>query len=429
MKTTSPDGLTFHFLLTVFLIPCLSGLFLCTSLSLHAQDLNIDILKKRVEKTGKLEFKKNVPVKYMNSARFKDYLASLFDEENPTGLPGKDGVYLRWMGFENKTIDVRRIRKRLLLSNTSCVYNKKTKEIIASNEYRELDFIHAVFMTHELRHSLQDQYFDLTTLSGNIPVFDDRYLAVTAAIEGDASLVMAKDNGMNVDVLTSTSDADVLLSFSPVAKLSQAAGESPALIYRSIMPYVDGLRFVSTVYNKKKWDGVNKILQNPPDSTEQILHPDKYFKKEKPIDVLITYKPEGYVPYLSGVIGEYMLNILLKPGDSPNEVDFARGWGGDMFCIYKHSSTPSYFLVWKSLWDENEYCSHFYSDFKRFIENRFHVNFKDGNVKGKGMDFTAGRSEPGEDYFFLMKTGNKILYARTDNRNQMNTFIYGGVYD
>ncbi|UCH96877.1 MAG: hypothetical protein JSV88_08510, partial [Candidatus Aminicenantes bacterium] len=82
---------------------------------------------------------------------------------------------------------------------------------------------------------------------------------------------------------------------------------------------------------------------------------------------------------------------------------------------------------WESLWDNEDYCSHFYSDFKRFIDRRFNVNFKKGSVKG--IHFIAGRSGAREDYFFLMKLKNKIFYARSDKRDQMNALIYGGNYD
>jgi hypothetical protein len=172
---------------------------------------------------------------------------------------------------------------------------------------------------------------------------------------------------------------------------------------------------------------VNKLLDNLPDSTEQILHPGKYLKREIPEEVIISYKPRGYQLYHSGIIGEYLLRILVQPRDSFTKKPYAQGWGGDTFHVYKHEPGPSYFLAWESSWDKEIFGSHFYSDFKRFLQSRFPIDFKAGKVKG--IPFVAGRSQKGEDYFFLMKSGNKLFFARTDNRKQMNAFIYGGNYD
>ena len=144
---------------------------------------------------------------------------------------------------------------------------------------------------------------------------------------------------------------------------------------------------------------------------------------EKPVNVVIQYKPEGYELYHSGVIGEYYLDVLLKPNDQDTLKDVARGWGGDTFHIFKNASC--YFLVWESVWDKDDFCSQFFSHFKGFIQRRFGVTFKKGNVNG--IDFIAGRS--GKNYFFIMKFKNRIFYVRSDNREQMNRFIYGGHYD
>jgi hypothetical protein len=398
---------------------------------------NYENLKKKIEAAGKLKFKQNTPIRYMDKIQFKNYITSTFDSDYPVELFEKDSVFIRLMGFEDKNVDVRKTRKKLILNSVGGVYNEKKKEIAALNEYRETDLIHSMILVHELRHSLQDQYFGLTTLLGQNSVFDDRNIAVLAAIEGDASFMMVKCGDLDAEMLTTNPNSEALMSFSPIAKLSLMSDYPPIIKNQLIMPYVEGLRFVNEVYKKKKWGGVNKILAAPPDSTEQILHPEKYMKREKPVNVMISYKPgsagdaesedEMFEIYHTGVIGEYYANVLIKSKDVFNETDYALGWGGDTFCIYKNAKTAAYFLVWKSLWDNETYCSNFYSDFKRFLEKKFSVNFKEGDANGNL--FIAGRSPKSEDYFFLTKKEKKMFYARTDNRKRMNTFIYGGNYD
>jgi hypothetical protein len=389
----------------------------------------IDVLKNKVAATGKLVFKQDVPITYMDKARLKKYISAHIDKQYPKSLSEKESTFIRLMGFtaHDASIDPRNIRKRALLDNIGGLYNEDTDELLVVSQYREVNYINSMVLVHELRHAIQDQYFNVANLldSRAASDFDDRRLAVLAAVEGDATFLMVKCSDLNEDILSSSPTSDALMSFLPTAKPTLMYREPEVIKHQLLMPYIQGLRFVSEVFKKKKWKGVNRILLLPPASTEQILHPEKYFDREAPVEVFIQYKPQGYQLIHSGVIGEFYLNILLKPEADYNYKDYALGWGGDSFFIYNNEA--SYFLLWESVWDGDIYCSNFYSDFKRFVEKRFDVNLKKGKVKG--IEFIAGRSAIREDYFFLMKSKEKIFYARSDNRDQMNALIYGGNYD
>jgi hypothetical protein len=391
--------------------------------------IGIDALKEKVAALGKLAFKSDVPINYVNKVRLKKYITAFFEKEYPGQLSGKENEFIRLMGFASNdaNIDVRNIRKRIFLDNTGGLYNEETDELLVLVQYRELNYLNSMVVVHELRHALQDQHFNLAGILGSrsFSDFDDRKLAILAALEGDATFLMVRYSGLDADILASSPSSDALMSFLPTAKPSLLYGEPEIIRNQLLMPYIHGLRFVSAVFKKKKWKGVNRILHLPPASTEQILHPEKYFKREAPVEVLIQYKPGGYQLFHSGVIGEYYLKVLVKSEEDYTYKDYAQGWGGDTFRIYKNAG--SYFLLWESVWDKDIYCSNFFSDFKRFIEKRFDVNLKKGNVKGIG--FIAGKSSAGEDYFFLVKLKDKIFYARSDNRDQMNALIYGGNYD
>jgi len=390
---------------------------------------DIDALKEKVATVGKLSFKHDVPINYMNKARLEKYISTSFQEEYPEQLSGKENEFIRLMGFTNNDagINARKIRKRIFLDNTGGLYNEKTDELLVLVQYREVNYMNSLVLVHELRHALQDQYFNLAGMLDSRPAsdFDDRRLAVLAALEGDATFLMVEYSDLDADILASSPTSDALMSFLPTAKPSLLYREPGIIKNQLLMPYIHGLRFVSAVFKKKKWKGVNRILSLPPASTEQILHPEKYFNREEPKEVLIQYRPQGYQLFHSGVIGEYYLSVLLKSGEDYSDKEYAPGWGGDTFHIYKNGG--SYFLLWESAWDKDIYCSNFFSDFKRFIEKHFDINLKKGSVKG--IDFIAGKSGAREDYFFLVKLKDKIFYARSDNRDQMNALIYGGNYD
>ncbi len=390
---------------------------------------DIDALKEKVAALGKLAFKQDVPINYVNKVRLTKYISAIFEREYPGQLSEQENEFIRLMGFTDNDapINARKIKKRIFLDNTGGLYNENTDELLVLDQYREVNYMNSLVLVHELRHALQDQYFNLAGMldSRAASDFDDRRLAVLAALEGDATFLMVQYSGLDADILTSSPTSDALMSFLPAAKPSLLYREPEIIKNQLSMPYIHGLRFVSAVFVKKKWKGVNRILHLPPASTEQILHPEKYFNREAPVEVLIRYIPGGYRSFHSGVIGEYYLNVLLKSGEDYTDKEYARGWGGDTFHIYKNAG--SYFLLWESVWDKDIDGANFFSDFKRFIEKRFDVDLKKGNVKG--IDFIAGKSGAREDYFFLAKLKEKIFYARSDNRDQMNALIYGGNYD
>lgn len=392
-------------------------------LKAQQKSLTIQELKQRVAALGKLDFKSDIPIQYLDKKPLRKAVAARVDNEYPAELAEKEGALIHLMGFVDRPINVKNLYKRILVSNAGAQYNEKSKELLALKEYQAIDMMNAMLLVHELRHAAQDAHFDLAALLGKYSDYDDRGLALLSAIEGDAAFLALLFNGFNPELMTSTYNSEPLMSFSPLGNTTQLSKTIDIVRHRFTMPYIDGVRFVIAVFNKKKWKGLNNILASPPDSSEQILHPGKYIKREKPVPVTVQYRPEGYESYHSGVIGEYYLNVLLMAKNANKYMDFAIGWGGDTFNIYRNPSF--HFLAWKSAWDEEKFCSAFYFIFKQFVEKTFLVNFKEGNIKGSS--FIAGQS--GDNYFFLRKTKNQMIYVRTNDRSQMNKYIYGGNYD
>lgn len=389
------------------------------------QEYTLQDLKKAVVEIGKLEFLTDIPVVYVDKSKLKKYIEALVDEEYPEERSQKEAVFLQLMGFSDRRLNLKATRKRILVNNARGMYNEKTKEILATSDYRTVDMMKAMILVHEMRHAVQDAHYDLKEIlgPGDLSDYDDRKLARLSAVEGDAAFLSVQFSGFNAGLLSSTFDSDPLISFSPIGNTAQLY-KSPEIVKQQlIMPYIYGLRFVSTVFQKKKWKGLHRVLSSPPDSTEQVIHPDKFLNREVPDEVTINYKPEKYPVFHTGVIGEHYLNVLLMDKKQSGYVDYAAGWGGDTFVIYGNAA--SYFMIWKSVWDKEKYCSIYYYDFKRFIERRFSINFKEGNLKGSV--FVAGQSKDG--YFFLRIVRNEMIYVRSNDKEQMNKYIFGGNYD
>ncbi|MEN8155053.1 MAG: hypothetical protein ABFR75_13635 [Acidobacteriota bacterium] len=402
-------------------------IFLFLSAGLLTGEVSLSRIKERVEKTGKLKFKENVEVNYLDRNSFNNYINSWFEKEYAGEQFEKDELFLKIMGFISDNISLKKLKKRLIINNAGGFYDEKSKVLYALKEHGLVDPVYSLIVVHELRHAIQDQHFGLSNIIGRLSDLDDRKIAALAAIEGDAMLILSlyaqKFTPFPVppELSSSKYNSDALLTFSPI-KFSYNLGNIPDVLkYQLTMPYVKGLKFVFHILKKKKWKGVNSILKYPPDSSEQILHPEKYLKREKPVKIEIRFIPENYDLYSQGAIGEFFLNVMMMKNG--NYTDIAKGWGGDKFRLYKNEQ--NYFLMWESAWDKEEYCSDFFYNFKRYLERKFEVSFKKGNVKGN--PFYAGRSD--NDYVFIRKLKEKMFFTKTNDRIEINKFINGGYYD
>jgi hypothetical protein len=393
----------------------------CCGLALCSQSASLAELKKSVAAVGRLDFKSDVPVRYLDRAQMKRYVEQLFEKDYPDELAQAESEFLFRMGFSDRPIALKPLRRKIILENVGGMYNEKTRELLAVEEYRELDMLNTPALVHEFRHAIQDQHFGLARLLGDHSDYDDRRLAALAAIEGDATLVMILQLGLDPDLIGDAFSADNVLAFSAAAGTSSLSGAPAVVKHQLLMPYLDGLKFSRAILKKRSWKGLTEVFRQPPQSSEQILHPQKYLLQEKPMAVRIGYRPAHWRQVHSGVIGEFFLNVLLAKDGEPGTA--AAGWGGDFHVMYRYGD--SYMLLWEAEWDLPADCDRFASAFRGFIEDRFRFTFRPG--REKNLSFLAGDSADG--YFFLYRHNSRLFYARSNDRGKINEFISGGMYD
>jgi hypothetical protein len=224
-------------------------------------------------------------------------------------------------------------------------------------------------LAHELAHALADQHFDLLSLHKNALPDDDASLALTGLIEGEAMVIMI------LSLLDETGQADFLAT--PPELLStlmnlvlplattfaggEAFSKAPPLIQETLLvPYTQGLQFCLHILQNGGWARLNEAFRNPPISSEQLLHPERYLANEQPLRYRFPSPPPAALLPLTSVkentLGELALGILLDetlPARLTKEV--ANGWAGDTYRVYRRAdaSQPP-LLLWLSAWDSPE---------------------------------------------------------------------------
>jgi hypothetical protein len=121
-------------------------------------------------------------------------------------------------------------------------------------------------------------------------------------------------------------------------------------------PYLAGSTLVSGLWASGGWDAVDAAYDQPPVSTEQVLHPEKYVSDEQAADVVdpdvATVMGSGWEPVESSTVGEAMLAIWLGAmGVSHSDADVAAaGWGGDRLSVARGPG-DDWAMAWRIGWD------------------------------------------------------------------------------
>lgn len=221
--------------------------------------------------------------------------------------------------------------------------------------------LQAPIMAHELFHALQDQMWDLEVLIGERQWVTDAALAVQALVEGDALAVMTAYMLGGPDQVThdSVTRAAMMMSLSGSA-VRNTSGAPDSMWAQLIFPYTVGLAFVFAVVEPGDWGPVDAVYTDPPLSTEQTMHPERYLVRDDPTWLEFQIDQPGLGLVAADVFGEFMIGEtcaqLLAGGVSRAACDRAAdGWDGDRLEVHSFDSDPERDLVvWASVWDSTE---------------------------------------------------------------------------
>ena len=130
-----------------------------------------------------------------------------------------------------------------------------------------------------------------------------------------------------------------------------------------VFPYAEGMAFVSALLNVGQLDAIDEAFDNPPVSTEQILHPEKYFENEMPSAVLLpdllTALGAGWSEIDSDVMGEFFIRTYLETTASEGAAALAAaGWGGDRYVLVQGPQEERVFvavIAWDTKQDAREF--------------------------------------------------------------------------
>jgi len=207
-------------------------------------------------------------------------------------------------------------------------------------------------MVHELVHALQDQHFNLSRKVLDGPLEFDRLLALGALAEGDAESVQRHFDTKGVLALTPLPAVKVWGQQQIENYLERRKAFPVGIARPFIFQYFDGLIFVETIKRHAGgYKSLNRVWGDPPLTTEQVLHPERYIHRDLPVRIVPPDKPAGREILLQNTLGELGVRIVLESHlgkDWPRAA--AVGWDGDRILLLANGDDDP-ILAWLTTWD------------------------------------------------------------------------------
>ena len=358
-----------------------------------------------------LKLELSVTAGVYSKKELKDFLIREISKEVPKEKAEMYQKVAVKFGLIPKDMDIMKAIIELLTSQVAGFYNNKAKELYiikpsdsddsdddkTSKAQRQmLEQLYGIdaddmVMVHELMHVVQDQVLGLSSLPLDGDGNDDLVLALKGVVEGEASIVMYEymfKDGFD------TSKYMLGGSMRESAKTGKMADLPAFLTHTLVFPYSDGYDFTLKVKEAKlpadlsdiplikdtkpEWKNVTRLYKDPPLSTEQILHPKKYYdERDNPISIILpdVTKPLGadWNPLEQNVWGEFVVKIMLDEYNVKRTNRASAGWGGDRYTVLENSKDKKVAAVWFTTWDTEKDAKEFFTAYRELVRTKYNA--------------------------------------------------------
>jgi hypothetical protein len=338
----------------------------------------------RVEYVRRAEFRSEVPVTIISREEFRSQRTRNATDD-PAFDAWNDQVWeaLFVVGEDEAANDELRSATG---SSTAGFYVPAADRIRIITDSPDTPTIDNTTLVHELVHALQDQQGDLGERIADTET-QDAGLATDGVVEGEANYIeqrYVERCGVEWDCVETPSSGS-------------GAGEPPNLgiLLTLLQPYSDGPVYIDHLRERGGWDAVDAAFDDPPTSTEQIIH----LTDEEPVPIEYTDRAgDGWETFpnqgIDGAdtVGEASMYVMFwyqartagartvsprsvgrtsGPLDTYNyDAEPSAGWGNDRVIPYRQGrgEDARYGYVWVTEWDTERDATQFYDAYRAILD-------------------------------------------------------------
>ena len=352
-------------------------------------------LKQRVASIRGLPFKQDISQEARSSGNDFD------DEDDPRSIARLSQAYKR-IGLLPDATDLAKALADFHRLQRLTFYDRRKDMILLAPESIKLGralgeddsrSAETIPMVFALTQALQEQNFQWPSKIKLVPA-EDRRLAFRAVASGDVVLT-------GLSYLRGNGPAQWPAQQQAVSRLvnelnTLASGLPPMLRERLVFPYREGSQFVQWAYAARGLEGINALFANPPLSTAQVMHPQKfYIRRQNPLRIVDwgLMQQMKSAAIIERTLGEYLIQFLLTSTHSRLEAArIASAWAGDHLSAY--ADGENLITCWISAWDEETSAQEFLRAFEAVLVRQRGLRFETsaGQKNNLKADLAAGAS-------------------------------------
>ena len=307
----------------------------------------------------------DVDREFIDQAELRERLSDSL-EENREDIDLAQGIYTT-LGILDAETDLFELLVNLYSGSVLGFFDSDEDKIYVVDNDDDLSPRDVLTYAHEYAHALQHRNFDLQAALDELDDADtDRSLAYRGLVEGDATIVEVLY--FNYE-LTGQQQTEARQESS--ASADDPFAGAPRLVRDSLLfPYTRGFEFtVQLLQQAGGWALIDDAFANPPVSTEQVLHTDKFLEFETPVPVVLPSLGgalgEAWSEAGQDTLGEFLISSYLAMAGEQSAAaestaaSAAAGWGGDRMALWEHAD-GGLVLAWRLVWDTEQDASEFY---------------------------------------------------------------------
>ncbi len=357
----------------------------------------------RISQIRQLEIKTPVARGIRSREQVRSYLLERIEKEYPPDQILAEETALKTLGLLPAEIDLMEALVELLTEQIAGYYDPFKKTFYIA-DWIPIGIQEAI-MAHELTHALQDQHFDLTQFLSRVEDSDDETLARAAVVEGEGLAMMLeytmRPSGQKfaqVPGLLELLKADL----SRMNAQYPAFAEAPFYIRETLLfPYVYGAAFLQAFLKDRPWGEVDRLYENLPRSTRQILHPEDFLETPHvPTPVRLDEFRVGldadWTSVYENTLGQFTIYLLLALHlDEAVALTGSRGWDGDRYEVLTDSN-GNRMLLWRTLWESEQDAGEFQEAYSNLLRRKHPRSDEDlggpsGTLRNAAVDAAVTR--------------------------------------
>jgi hypothetical protein len=325
-----------------------------------------------------------VPCDFITKEQVSQFLKKRIKETSSPEEVRAEELTLKKFGLIPQDFDLAKNEVDLLTEQAAAFYDYDRKKLFITDSTSSES--QAPVLAHELSHALADQNYNLARFIRQGRKSDDGSTARLAVMEGQATWMMseylARQAGTSLkDSATLAATMAQMAAGDEGENKNKDDGEFPVfdkepmyLKLTLVFPYTKGMAFQQAVLVRDPQTGFGEVFLHPPLSTQQILHPEKYFDRVKPTDpaLPVVRLPRGYKGLVGGELGELEQGILLEQYvGKTRAVKLAPHWRGCNFELQENKKAGRVVLLYSTEWDSEDTAAQYFAAYREVMRKKW----------------------------------------------------------